>query len=90
MKEQNCKECGHAELIDLEIGSIIVLACKRIKDLSYLAEEFAEKNQILEQEGAIIQEQFMEKSRQLEQLQQNLIQMLSGTSSASLVNQAYG
>ena len=43
LKEQNVKECGHSELIDLELGSIIVLSCKRIKDLYYLNEEMNEK-----------------------------------------------
>ncbi len=29
--------------MDLELGSIIVLGCKRIKDLTYLADELNEK-----------------------------------------------
>jgi hypothetical protein len=32
--------------MDLELGSIIVLACKRIKDLCYLVEEMSEKLQV--------------------------------------------
>lgn len=45
MREQNCKECGHAdkETLDLEMGSIIVLGCKRIKDLTYMVEHLSEK-----------------------------------------------
>ena len=45
LREQNCKECGHADFVtmDLELGSIIVLGCKRIKDLSYLVDELSQK-----------------------------------------------
>ncbi len=50
LREQNCKECGHAELIDIELGSIIVLACKRIKDLTYLSDDINDRlNQISQQ-----------------------------------------
>jgi hypothetical protein len=45
LREQNCKECGHADYLtmDLELGSIIVLGCKRIKDLCYMVDELNEK-----------------------------------------------
>lgn len=36
--------------MDLELGSIIVLSCKRIKDLSFLAEELNEKLQLTQSE----------------------------------------
>lgn len=45
LREQNSKECAHSDYVtmELEMGSLIVLACKRIKDLQYLAEGQAEK-----------------------------------------------
>lgn len=45
LREQNTKECGHSDYVtmELEIGSVIVLACKRIKDLSYLVEDQNER-----------------------------------------------
>jgi len=36
--------------MDLELGSIIVLSCKRIKDLSFLVEEINEKLQLTQSE----------------------------------------
>lgn len=36
-------------MIDLELGSIIVLACKRIKDLSYVSDELNEKLVVMSQ-----------------------------------------
>jgi hypothetical protein len=52
LREQNCKECGHADYMtmDLELGSLVVLGCKRIKDLSYLVDELNEKLSFANQE----------------------------------------
>ena len=45
LREQNIKECAHSDsfTMDLELSSIIVLSCKRIKDLSFLVEELTDK-----------------------------------------------
>ncbi|CDW77135.1 UNKNOWN [Stylonychia lemnae] len=76
LREQNCKECGHSELIDLELGSIIVLGCKRIKDLTYLTDEQAEKLNIMTQQYQTTALLLNEKTLQFEQLQSNLLNML--------------
>jgi hypothetical protein len=36
--------------MDLELGSLVVLGCKRIKDLSYLVDELNEKLSFSNQE----------------------------------------
>jgi hypothetical protein len=77
--EQSHKQCQHTDYLtmDLELSSIIVLACKRIKDQAYLIEEL---NGSIEQSAHEYQSvvlQYTEKAGQLEMMQQNLMQLLS-------------
>ena len=62
--------------MELEMGSLIVLACKRIKDLQYLVESQNERLLSSENEYQLILSQYQEKAIQLDQMQQNLLQLV--------------
>ena len=48
--------------MDLELGSIVVLACKRIKDLTYMVDELNERLAESNQEYQSIVMQFNDKT----------------------------
>jgi|LauGreDrversion4_2_1035121.scaffolds.fasta_scaffold169839_1 hypothetical protein len=70
LREQNSKDCGHSDYVtmELEMGSLIVLACKRIKDLQYLVENQNERLLVADNEYQLIVNQYSEKAIQLEQM----------------------
>lgn len=74
--------------MDLELGSIIVLGCKRIKDLTYLVDDLNDKLLQSSQDYQSIVAQYTEKAQQLDQMQQNLLSLLSFNNQPATVNPA--